>query len=314
MLITKILQIRFHQIYRVLSTFGLFRVIFIIPILFFIFLFFNSFLNSNYWIVVAISCLIVNWIHQIRNDKKFIKLISSNASHIFFYEYLILLSPIILLGLLSSNPISSITIILSVFFIAHLDYNIKINNIYTLITKNIPSDNFEWISGVRRSLIGIFIFYILGLALAHLYLFSLVAIWIISSLMASFYEWNEPLQILLAKELNACDFLKWKLKLHVKSYLIFISPIILIYSIFNYHTWYITLVFLLLNTLCYTSYILIKYSTYIPNKRFPPNPIIIILIIISNVFFPLFILSGIIIYNAYYKSLQNLKIYFNDYN
>jgi hypothetical protein len=105
-----------------------------------------------------------------------------------------------------------------VFFILHLfvcivpflNIKSKYDFKFSFITRFFK-DDYIFISGVRRNLVSLVIFFLLALALSPLKLFPLVALFLFNNVMFSFYEANESVQMLQAsqktpKQLMASSF------------------------------------------------------------------------------------------------------------
>ena len=71
--------------------------------------------------------------------------------------------------------------------------------------------------------------YILALGLSFYQYASLFFLWLMLSVIASFYNESEPLNVLLAKELTAKKFIRLKIFTHLKLYLIVFIPVLFVY-------------------------------------------------------------------------------------
>jgi len=83
----------------------------------------------------------------------------------------------------------------------------KKSNLNSIFQKIIHSDNFEWKSGLRKNLFWFVGIWFIGL-LNSFFIGSVpIVIFILGTLVLNFYEKHEPLEILIANELNSIKFL-----------------------------------------------------------------------------------------------------------
>jgi hypothetical protein len=177
----------------------------------------------------------------------------------------------------------------------------------------IPESAFEWIAGLRKYGIMISFLYLAALGLCFVQFASLFIAWFITMIIAEFYEECESIQILIVDELPANDFIIKKMRSQTLIYLQCIMPLLVIYSIFNYATFYITIGFLFFSILNINCSILSKYALYTPNSILSENKIINGLIHASILIPFLLPLSVIMFFRNYWRANEKLNKYLNAY-
>ena len=200
------------------------------------------------------------------------------------------------------------------YAIAHVKINLKQKTNLSQLSKVLLTNNFEWLSGIRKYPVQLFILCLLALATCWIKIIPLFSLWLLTSIVSSFYYECEPLQILFASEKNAKQFLIKKIKMHTLQLIIVFSPIIIINSVFNPDAILINLIFVLIQIMFLWFAILIKYSVYSPNDNLTQNTVLVNFALFGSVI-P-FLLPVPIIMNIrnYKKAVSNLNFYFNDYN
>ncbi len=268
-MIVEILNIRIKQAYRILSQIGLFRTIvlfgFIAP---FIISLFIKTKGSNYEQTMSgIFLLSVLFIHIKRKDKEFVEIHALKPQQVFFAEYLLFSAPMIVSLFYKSMWKYLIIYLIVLILISYLKTGLKKKSINSAFQKQIADDNFEWKSGVRKYFLLFVVIWPLGLVTSFFVASVPVTIFFLGVIVLSFYEKSEPLQILIAGELNTLRFLMKKIKSQLLSFSVLILPLVISFIIFHPRYYYIPLleyiIFLIL--LVYT--ILLKYAYYQPTKE-----------------------------------------------
>ncbi|MDR3287767.1 MAG: hypothetical protein LBT27_10050 [Prevotellaceae bacterium] len=314
-MLLRILNIRLLQLWRISKELGVFRVFVSGLIILIILLYLRNAFIYNQNLTILVCFFLTTIIHSLRKDKKIISSISIFPAFIYFVEYVAYFLPLLIIIAFSTNIIYLILSLTSIFLVVLLNFQCS-KNIATIsiFSRFVPKENFEWLAGLRVGGIFIFLFWILALFLSFLPYISLVILCVILLMLNSFYEFNEPLNILVINEYDAKQFLKTKLKQHIKFYLKLIAPVVVLYGIINYELWYVTICFCAVNIFCFSTIIINKYASYKPTKGISANIILSLLIAISNIILPLLIFTipfGLI---SYKQAITNLNYYLDDFN
>ena len=178
----------------------------------------------------------------------------------------------------------------------------------------IPDDNFEWKAGIRKNLFFFLGIWLIGMATSFFIASVPIAIFILGVIVLNFYEKPEPVQILLANELNTKKFLINKIQNHLIVFAITIVPLILLFIIFNPQYYYIPLIEFTIFSILLVYTILLKYAFYRPKNKSGATQIFSMIGIIS-IFIPFFIPIVLILSIKFLiQATNNLKFYLNDFN
>ena len=315
-MIIEILKTRLRQLIRIIIQIGIFRTIILfvalIVFLLYSFLILSEKTYHTYLIGIFITLLLAIQIN--RKDKLFLNIYAKKPRVIFIIEYFILSLPLIALLIYNDLWASLLLVLLSLSIISFLNLNIKQSSINSVFQKIIPNDNFEWKAGVRKNFILIILLLIIGLFTSFYVASAPIIIFILGVIILNFYEKSEPLQILLAQELNTKMFLQKKI---INHFLVFYSmtiPLILLSVAFNPEYYYILLIELFAFSVLLIYTILLKYAFYKPNTISGAVQIytnIGILGLLIPIIIPLIIILSI---RFLFKALNNLNFYLNDYN
>ena len=308
--------IRLKQVLRAAKELGLFRIIFLVGLSgFFAFgLFLQTAETASSFYVAGVLLMIITLIQVKRADKQFAKIHFSNYKLVFFIEYLSMLLPLFIGLVYHSQWIPLIAVITLTLSIVNADYKQKQNSLNTFIQKLIPSDCFEWKSGVRKNLILQAILFTLGFGTSFFIGTVPVVIFVLGIIQLGFYEKSEPIQMILVYEMGTNKFLLHKIKMQSALFAILTIPLILAFLVFFPGKWYIPVaeVFLFLTLHIYI--IFTKYAFYERDNKFNGSQVfgaIGTLGIIIPVFIPVVWLLSV---RFYIKSRENLNFYLNDYN
>lgn len=273
--------------------------------------FINSILNASVFVVCV--CVVIMFIHYERSDRDFIIVNFENPGMFFFLEYVLLsllLTPALFFSGYYYFAIIPVLFARMISFRGYYGSNYS-GAPYLFLGRIIKPENFEWISGLRKSFLVIALFYFIALALSPFKFASLLLIWLLASFVVSFYRECESLQVLSVSTLNPKEFIQKKLFTHCVMFNIVLLPLVLSYTIFNpTHYWVVLILVFLLNlNLIFT--ILYKYSLYEPDYTLSGSSILVTLVQLS-VFFPfLFLFTLIMIFRNYKRANFNLGGYLN---
>lgn len=315
-MILEILSIRVKQLFRIIIQIGVFRTIFLSGLLslflVYVFIILSEKTYHIYLLGVFITLLLAIQIK--RKDKVFLNIYAKKPQLVFFVEYLILSIPLIIPQIYYELWTWLCLFLLSLSIVPFLNLNIKQSSINSIFQRAIPNDNFEWKSGVRKNLILLISLWTIGLITSFYFMTVPIIIFVLGVIILNFYEKPEPLQILLAPELNSKKFLQQKIKNHLIVFYSLITPLILLSIAFNPEYYYILLIeccafsFLLIYT------ILLKYAFYKPNVKSGATQIytnIGVLGLLLPIFLPIILILSI---RFLFKASNNLNFYLNDYN
>lgn len=315
-MIQAIIKIRIKQISRAIISLGMLRTIFLSGLI--IFLFIGMFVQMskvpNNKVLTGALLLIILIIHSKRTDKSFLKIISVDYKMIYLTEYLLLSIPLIICQIYYHQwLILSLTFIL-IYVITILDFKKRQNSVNTKIQRLIPNNCFEWKAGVRKNIIFIVLIWTIGISASFFVGSVPIAIFILGITILNFYEKGEPLQMLIARELNAKKLLGKKIKDQIFLFSVIVIPLIIVFIIFHPENWYIPLGEYLLFLFLLTYVVLLKYAFFEPNKKSEATQFFSAIGVIS-IFIPFLIPVVLILaLRFYFKSLSNLNFYLNDFN
>lgn len=316
-MIIKILFIRYKQIYREIKDVGIIG--FLVMFAFLVFLAFSTFQyvgNQDYNKIFVVSAyfLIVTALHFNRADIKFLKINILSFKSIIFVEYLILSIPLLVSLLYYHKFLFFISYIFIVYILSNTP-NVRISVFnFNVLLRFVPHKCFEWKAGIRKNFIILSILWALGLILSFTYWFSPISIFFIGLIVIEFYNKNEPIQMLVAQEMDAKTFLIKKI---VKALLLFsylVLPLIFAYILFNISLWYIPILEYIVFISAIIFAIFVKYYFYVPNKNAYSKQIYVSMAFLVSLFvvsLPVVWILSIIIYK---KAVNNLEIYLYDYN
>ncbi len=253
-------------------------------------------------------------IHLKRKDKEFLEIYAPKPQGVFIVEYVILSVPLIL-SLLYKRSWSYLFIYLLILtLISLLKITPKKSSLNTIFQKWIPDENFEWKAEIRRYLIFFLVIWFAGLLTSFFVASVPITIFILGSVVLGFYKKSEPLQILIAGELNTRQFLIRKIKSQLFSFSILIIPLVLAFVIFHPHYYYIAFIEYAVFMILFIYTILLKYAFYRPDKESGAIQTFMIIgafCLFVPVLIPLILLLSI---KFLFQASHKLKFYLNDYN
>jgi hypothetical protein len=230
-------------------------------------------------------------------------------------EYLFVSLSLLVCLFIHFQWIPSLIYLSGLFFISQLNLPEKMKTRNTRLQKWIPDGNFEWKSGVRKTMYIFISIWLLGM----IFSFSPVGVplsqLLLLIIILSFYDNIEPYGMIIAYEKNSSAFLFYKLKNSLLPFFLLSLPLIALFVFFHSHIWYVSLIIFCLSIIILSYFILIKYAFFsFPGKLSSPYSfwsIIGVIGVCLPVFAPVLIL--LIIY-FYSKAKTNLNAYLNAYN
>lgn len=312
-----ILRVRYIQLLRFSRDIGWFYFILLLILLFLLALtvttgiLSNSIKHLSFYLLFTLLILL-GYLHIVRKDREFIMLMFSSSYTIFFTEYLLLSIPMLFLFIYLEWYYELLAIIGGIFLIplykrSNFSLSIKGFNFW------IPYRNYEWIAGTRKFAFLIFLLLISGFLLSYYRFIPLICMCIFLLLTSAYYEKFEPLIFIESTKLSPKKYLARKIKSHLVTYLIYSSPVLLIYLVCHLNQYLIIFSFLLLSTFTLTFLTISKYAFYSPNGESFKHKLltnVTLLGIFPFIFLlPLVVLITLYLYS---KSLKNLSGFLND--
>jgi len=310
------INIRFKQLIRAIIEIGFFRMIFLIGLIAFlgITIFIQTSKPPNSFYVAGITTAFIVFIHSKRQDKLFLKTHFNDFRLMLFVEYLLLSSPIIAFLIWHHQWIPAVVLLLAPRLIVFIDVKPSYRNLNTKLQKLIPNTCFEWKAGIRKTFYATVILWFAALGTSF-YIGSVpIAIFVLGIIFLSFYENGEPLQMLIAFEKSANQFLLQKIELQLFLFSVLILPLILAFIIFHPENWYIPIAeyFIFTSVNIYT--VLTKYAFYTPNSKSPAGQTFAAIGAVCGIIPFLLPVVWLLSLRFYFKSVENLNTYLNDYN
>lgn len=248
-----------------------------------------------------------------RRDITFLRKLHRHSGILLFTEYIILLSPVIIIGILKDVHeliIGGIAlpVVLSVFPIKHTT-----NHGSGIQIRFIPGDSFEWKAGIRKNRVFLVLLFMLSLLLSPYYAVSLVTLWLAHVTFITFQQPNEGSDILRTFNPSAAQTLKSKLLKSIVMQGLYFLPALLFYVAFHPSQLIIAIAFFLLTSISLTATIITKYCYYTPAENGQAASLLQTLHMVSIVIPFLIPLPLIYSLLQYHRARKNLTQYgFND--
>lgn len=249
-----------------------------------------------------------------RSDRQFLKINFSKHRLVLITEYLLLSVPLFICLLFHKQWLPLISFIVLLIFLPNIDIKPRQRSLNTFVQRLIPSDCFEWKSGIRKSLFYIIPIWIIGLGTSFYTGSVPVVLFVLGLFPLGFYEKGEPVQMITAYERGPQRFLFYKIRLQTIIFSILSFPLILAFLLFHPGLWYIPLVEFAIFTTVHIYTILTKYAFYTPSIKISGAQAFGIIGAIG-IFFPFLLpLIWLLSVRFYIKSKKNLNLYLNDYH
>ena len=249
-------------------------------------------------------------IQSVRNDKGFIYLHSESYHFSLYTEYFLLTLPFTVLCLFTTQWYCFLLLQAILFLVPYNKFTIRQRTFFKNISALIPSSNFEWISGFRKSFALIIPVYLLALGFCWLKIVPLFLLFFLTMLIISFYNECESLLILHAGNDALKNFLFKKLLSHSVYLIILYLPVLIINAIFNKNFLILNFLFLLSQISVLLFAICFKYCNYEPNKLQFGNNIIVMLVSACAAVPVLLPVPVAVAAKYYFRAKENLKQYF----
>ncbi|MCC9137900.1 hypothetical protein ACFSKU_21345 [Pontibacter silvestris] len=311
-----LLEIRLKQILRAQKGLHWYHyIIFGGLLLYLVIWLYNLLLQRNSAIVVAATSLLpILALQMHRNDKRFVSHLSHFPYLIFWVEYTLLLSPLLLLYTFTASWFLICPVILALLPISNFGLELpKPRKAIPLVF--IADACFEWKAGVRKNKWLLCILYVAAFALCLYPFGSLLILWFSTAIISTFYQRCEPVNLLTVPEKGAKAFLYYKLKANLKQFMVLTLPLLLLYSLLHPDHMVPALVFYPLLLLVLVSSILAKYAYYEPNNTVSSAASFLNSIDILSPLLPFLLLFPLISsIRNYKKAVHRLNLYLHDFN
>lgn len=315
-MIKAFIKIRVKQFYRGLNDIGWFRIVFLIGLV--VFIGFMAFVmtstDQNAFYVSGLMSLIVLLIHTKRPDKIFLKTNFTYYKLIYIVEYLMLSSIIITFLIVHFQWGPILFLVLAISLIVHVDLKFRQRNLNSRLQQLIPSESFEWKSGVRQTFYLLILLWVIGICTSFFIGSVPIVLFILGIIPFSFYEKGEPYQMIVAYEMGTTKFLLHKIKMQIGLFTIMALPLIAAFLVFHIDKWYIPLVEYFVFISLYIYLILAKYAFYEPNSKSSAAQVFSAIGAFCGMVPVLLPLVWLLSIRFYFNSKENLNIYLNDYN
>lgn len=314
MKINVLLKIRWWQIKKELHGVGLvYTLILLLLILLFTIIAYTLYHTTTHaFIVSGVLLLALASFHFARGDKQFIGRQISYPQAAIFTEYATVTAPLTLSALFTPNWFVLPVTWTGIAIISLIRTTPKKISWFVFLSKIIAPRNFEWLSGVRKSLVFILILLLLSLGLSWVIIAPLVCLWLFTVNISSFYIECEPLSMLWANESSPRQLLWGKIKRHSGLLLLVSVPVLIINSLMHPEMALINTGFLLAQVLLLVFSILLKYATYRPGILLSGNNILLGFAAASIAIPFLLPVPLLMSLRNYSRALNNLKMYHHD--
>ncbi len=306
--------IQFLQLKRELQNAGIvYSMLFFVILAIVYYLFFN-FVQSFYGSIITPSLVvfIIFGIHRKRVDKTFVLRHIPKPRRNFTVQYLLFSAPLLLPLFWSEFPWLILTSVLLIVLIVNSKPQ-KLQKADLLwLPKIINKENFEWLAGVRKNFYIILILWLISLLLLNFPFAVMIPLFFISNIIISFYQEDEPQHILKLHLNRPGSFLRRKcIRALLPMLFLYVGP--LAAAAFLYpESWYIYLLFLLMQIVAIEFSIFHKYKMYLPNTRNNKNEIILGIVVLFSII-PFFLpLPFLFAFREYFLAKKTLKLYTND--
>jgi hypothetical protein len=253
-------------------------------------------------------------VHLRRRDYHFVCMVDEHPWRVFFIDYLLFTTPL-LLPLICRGQVIAIAAIVAAYAAIS-----RIQQPYRKTTKGfpvpsfIPTKAFEVRTLIRRKGWLLALFYLAACAGLPLPYASFIPLWLCIAVLFEGLRDCEPKALLNVYELPPKQFLHDKIRLTVGLYCLATAPICLIYTLLHPTHWPLALTFLTLAALNVMLFITSKYALYEPGRKIVSGQISISLSLIA-IFVPLLTPLTLFLLIRYYLMAQKtLTPYLYAYN
>jgi hypothetical protein len=134
------------------------------------------------------------------------------------------------------------------------------------ISRLVPAEQFEWISGLRKNFYVILPLLLTAIVLSPVKFFCLVALFLLNTIVLGFYGIYEPRHMLNPRNLEPTEFIDRKVNYSIKMLLLTNGPLLLVNALFYPESAWFSVCFLFGFVLLTACAVNIKYTHYRPNE------------------------------------------------
>jgi len=261
--------------------------------------------------MAVISLFLVGSVHIARKDYPFLKSLNIKKPLLLFFEYSLMILPVSIILLFMGKIVPLMFWHLGILPILLLPLgSLKRGSTTPLFSFSfIPIKYFELRTGLRRTFLGLVLFYVIALGcsffIGTLILWSLLVLMILPM----FFEYFEPKEMLqpIYKQGN---FLRKKVTKHLLIFQITMLPHYLLFLFFHTEMWYLALACFIGISLSIMFSIVYKYSNYRPNipKMFSNT---FHAVFLGTLVIPGFVIASVgLIFYFWQKANNNLAYYY----
>lgn len=261
------LNFRIKQSWRTIQEIGipLLLIFFIVTISFSTKLLMTLTQIEGYELAIA-SMIFVGMVHSARKDNSFLKSLNVSKPLLLFFEYSLMILPISILLIILGKALLILFWHLGIFPVLLLPLgNLKRGSSTPLFSfQFIPIRYFEIRTGLRRTFLGLGLFYVVALGCS--FFNGTLVLWSFFVLMMipMFFEYFEAKEI-LQPFYHQGDFLRKKVIQHLLIFQFTLLPHYLLFFYFHSEMWYLALACFIGISLSIIFSIVYKYSNYRPN-------------------------------------------------
>ncbi len=309
-----LLNIRFKQFFRMLADLGFIRsLIGLLLLVFFCFILISAIPEWS-WIITGVAALMLLGLHTSRADKTFLWVSGLPAPWIFRVEYLLMSCLLIVPFLMRGRWQEALALFTFGLILPEINIPARYSSsTFRHLIAWIPTDMFEWRSGMRKNYFPVLLVLVLAILFSRLTAAIPVALLLFSLITTGFYIETEPREMLEVFQLSPKKLLLFKLKKHLALFWLMSSPLLVLFLIFHVRYWYVLVFVIAAASLIQTISIFLKYALYEPHEALQGNTIIIALSTLFTVI-PLFIpIPFFWVVRYYRKASSNLQFYLHDF-
>ena len=310
-----LVNIRLLQLRREIRPIGFFYTLFFAALAVgFVAVVFSQFQQRpNSWAAAGILVAAALAIQLGRADEEFIFRHLAHPQKAVFTEYFVLALPLTLPVLFTENWFCFLVVAAGFLAVSAVRFHASARHTFWPgISRFTGEQNFEWISGILKTWPALVLVYSLALAFCWVPVLPLFFLWIITVFITGFYLESEPLPVLHATAKSPAKFLQNKLLAHGKLLLALQLPALVVVLFNQPQFWYVYIVFVVLQLLLLACAILIKYSTYEPNRYLGPNSVLV-MVAAAGAFIPFMLpLPLVICIRHWRKATRRLHVYLDD--
>lgn len=305
----QILKIRWYQIKRDLG-------ILVFPIASILsglsFFAFNHEKQIGHHVAMAIVYLFYQF-HKTRRDIPFAEKHFIHPKQQFILEYQLAALPLSLPSLFSPYWYGFFLIHLAIAFVPFVTIKSIKPFKFKVISRWLNTD-YVFISGIRKYFFSLLILILLSFILSFVKLFPLVTLFLVNSIIYSFYDTNESVQLLQSNQTTPKSLLNKVFRSGAIKITCINLPVLFINTLFNTDMFFLNLFFIGYSLLMLSTIISLKYAAYTYHSgstKFQVKLMIMSLGLVMPYLLPIAILFY---YQSKTDAINNLKTYLDDFN